>query len=145
MIYQSAFEKSLCGVAAEVTRLEYAGQFVAFWQRSEPRYLGCYNFRTLSQSWIPWLVALVCVFAFATSARPESPLPTAAVFNGDFPNHNPALARELAAAAGSAGFQIQFIDTSALLNAQTLTKTNFPLLILADARALPANAEHAVQ
>ena len=41
----TVFEKSFSIVAAEVTRLKYDWQRVVFGQRSEPRYLGCYNLK----------------------------------------------------------------------------------------------------
>src|SRR5947208_8471028 len=45
-----AFGKPVCIVAAEVTRLKYSWESSIFMQRNEPRYLGCYNFKTRSNS-----------------------------------------------------------------------------------------------
>src|SRR5439155_21842348 len=44
---KSAFGKPVCIVAAEVTRLKYSWESSIFMQRNEPRYLGCYNFKTV--------------------------------------------------------------------------------------------------
>jgi len=69
----------------------------------------------------------------------------AAVFKSDLPGANPTLAQELADAVKNAGYEIQFIDTPTLLDAKSLNKKNFALLVLPGARALPVEAAHSIK
>ena len=82
--------------------------------------------------------------ARAMEAPPLRPA-RAAVFSDAFLRPEPALARELAALLGGAGYEPESINLESLTNQARLTAERYELLVLPDARAVPAASVGAIE
>ncbi len=81
----------------------------------------------------------------APGAETAPTQPSAAVFLEKLPGFSEELARELAGQARRAGYQIELIGVLTLTNPAALTAKDYDLLVLPDARSLPATSVVAVE
>jgi hypothetical protein len=109
----------------------------SFRPSKEPRKLLCFS------------VALIVVFVLAglecAGAASITHAPVAAVFVGNWRGAKPDLAREIAGDIQAAGYATEFIGPDVLTNSASLLSRHLDLLVLPQARSLPAASMDAVR
>lgn len=91
-------------------------------------------------SWSLWVL-----FVLASDLCAAPALPRAAVFADRLPGLDGNFAREIATQVSASGYAVEFIGVTTLTNADALSAEQFDLLVLPEARALPAVSAPAVE